>query len=263
VSDLRHEAMSAPAAGWYPDPSDPGSSRWWSGEAWTDHKQPAAVAAVPALAPVAEPAPVPVMVPAMASASPFPAVATTPDGLPAVIAPAPGPTAPARSNLDAQGVPFALFADSVFSPDVLIPPAKPTTQSDWHSGTSGRGAVPKRQSGGSVSLSTSLPNAASRKHDPYRQRNWIAGLAIVLAVLSIPALGARVLVDLPPVTQSIFGGAPIAISLLALVVSIRRGSGLVLSIVAILISGAVLAAGLLLDQGTLKSIVEQVLALLP
>lgn len=33
-----------PAAGWYQDPNDDGSMRWWSGEGWTDHTQPMAPA---------------------------------------------------------------------------------------------------------------------------------------------------------------------------------------------------------------------------
>ncbi|CAN5547113.1 hypothetical protein BH09ACT4_BH09ACT4_13250 [soil metagenome] len=229
-----------PAAGWYPDPADPTSSRWWSGEGWTDHVQPAAVAAVPVAAPV---------------------FVATPVLPPAPPAPSPTPV-PTASNFDSDGVPLNLFADSVFAPEVLTGRPKPSSQSDWHA-QSGRGVVPKRQVGGSVSLSTGSSTAAVRKHDPYRERNWIAGVALVLAILSIPALAVRFLVELPPVTQSVFGGAPIAISLLAVALSVRRGNGIVASIIAVVISGAVLAAGLLVDPAILKSIVDQVMALLP
>jgi hypothetical protein len=45
------DEMSAPLPGWYTDPSDPLSVRWWSGESWTDHVQPAAP-------PTGEPVPV-------------------------------------------------------------------------------------------------------------------------------------------------------------------------------------------------------------
>lgn len=237
MSDLRVEAASAaPAAGWYPDPADPGSSRWWSGVAWTDHVQPAAVAAVPvAAAPVS-----------MTPASMVPAA----------------PDVARSSNLDAQGVPFTLFADAAFDPAVLAPAQQPSSQSDWHS-QSGRGTAPKRQVAGSVSISTGVPTAASRKHDPYRERNWIAGLALALAILSIPALGARVVFDLPPLTQSIFAGAPIAISLLAVAMSVRRGVGIVMSIVAAGISAAMLAAGLLIDPVVLRGIVDAITGLLP
>jgi hypothetical protein len=254
VSELGYEmASSAPAAGWYPDPADPTSSRWWSGAAWTDHVQPAAVAAVPVAAvPVAVTPAAPVMPGQLAS----PALLT--ESVIASAAPVTQePVAPRTSNLDADGVPLNLFADSVLTPAVFAPAAGPATQSDWHNQT-GRGTVPKRQAAGSVSLSTSV--AAAR--DPY-ERNWIAGVALLFAILSIPALGARVLVELPPLTQSIFAGAPIAISLLALVVSVRRGNGAVLSIIAIVISGAVLAAGLLMDPAQLKAIVDSVVALLP
>jgi hypothetical protein len=230
VSEVRIEpAPVVPAAGWYPDPADPAASRWWNGEGWTDHVQPAAVAAVP-VAPV----------------TPIAAVAA--------------PAVP--SALDEHGVPFSLFADPAFDPAVLAPAQQPASQEDWHNQT-GRGRAPKRQVAGSVSLSTSVPTAASRKHDPYRERNWIAGVAIVLAVLSIPALGARVVFDLPPLTQSIFAGGPIAIALLALAMSVRRGVGIVLSIVATLLAGAVLAAGLLIDPEILRDAVNAVVGLLP
>jgi hypothetical protein len=32
---------TAPPAGWYPDPATPGQSKWWDGESWTEHLQPA------------------------------------------------------------------------------------------------------------------------------------------------------------------------------------------------------------------------------
>lgn len=32
-------ANSAPAAGWYADPSTPGTMRWWDGVQWTEHTQ--------------------------------------------------------------------------------------------------------------------------------------------------------------------------------------------------------------------------------
>ena len=229
--------VSAPAAGWYPDPADPSGSRWWSGEAWTDHVQPAAVAAVPAAV-----APVVVAAPAMVTA---PALAE-----------------PARpSNLDESGVPLNLFADSVVSPAALAPAVKPTSQYDWHNQT-GRGVVQKRHQGGSVSLSTGLPSADAQKHNPY-QRNWLSGVALVLAILSIGGLAVRTQIELPALSQSIFAGAPIAVSLLALALSIRAGRGIVISIVAVLIAGGVLVAGLLVDPAVLKSLVDSVLALLP
>ena len=35
------------AAGWYPDPSDPTKQRWWDGNQWTEHQQPAPGAVPP------------------------------------------------------------------------------------------------------------------------------------------------------------------------------------------------------------------------
>ena len=32
--------MTAPAAGWYPDPHGTGGTRWWDGGAWTEHAAP-------------------------------------------------------------------------------------------------------------------------------------------------------------------------------------------------------------------------------
>lgn len=37
-----------PASGWYQDPNDDDSMRWWDGEGWTDHTQPMAPASAPA-----------------------------------------------------------------------------------------------------------------------------------------------------------------------------------------------------------------------
>jgi hypothetical protein len=223
VTDV--QTGTAPAAGWYPDPAAPGSSRWWSGQAWTDHVQPAVVAPAPMI-----------LAPALV---PTPAVAT------AASVPVPGMTFAAPVVLDA----------------VPAVRSEHRTQEEWHAQPS-LGTELQRQRGGSVSLSTRVP-AGSRRHDPYRQRNWTAGLALALAVLSIPALGWRSVSELPVLTQSIFAGAPIAVALLGLVLSIRRGSGLVLSVVAMALAAAVLAAGLLVDPVVVRGITENVLGLLP
>lgn len=225
MTDLQHQATAtAPAAGWYPDPAEPGRSRWWSGEAWTDHVQPV------------EPA-----VPAM----------------PASVAASASPATASGSNLDENGVPLNLFADSVFDAAALAPSSGPSTQSEWHAQT-GRGPHPTRPVAGSVSLSTRVPSAESRKHDPYRERNWIAGVALLLAVLSAPALAVSVAWDLPAITRGIFGGAPVAIALLAIAASVRRGTGVVMSIIATLIAGGVLLAGFVVDASAFESLVATV-----
>jgi hypothetical protein len=51
---MSDQPVSAPAAGWHPDPSGPGALRWWDGQRWTEHTQP-----LPAPAPAAAPAPAP------------------------------------------------------------------------------------------------------------------------------------------------------------------------------------------------------------
>ena len=35
------------AAGWYPNPDDPATSRWWDGWAWTEKRQPTVAMACP------------------------------------------------------------------------------------------------------------------------------------------------------------------------------------------------------------------------
>jgi thiol-disulfide isomerase/thioredoxin len=45
--------MSTTPHGWYPDPDDDRSMRWWDGQAWTEHVQP-----LPSESPSAEPGPV-------------------------------------------------------------------------------------------------------------------------------------------------------------------------------------------------------------
>jgi hypothetical protein len=44
-----------PPPGWYPDPNDPSSRRYWDGSRWTDNRVPAATAAHPATVTPARP----------------------------------------------------------------------------------------------------------------------------------------------------------------------------------------------------------------
>lgn len=132
------------------------------------------------------------------------------------------------------------------------------TQSDWH-----QSRVRPLQRTGAPSVSSSLRPSSSASARGGYDRNWISGVALTLAILSIAGLGARVLLDLPPLTQSIFAGAPIGISLLALVRAARGGSGLVVSIIAVLLSAATLAAAWVVDPAIIQGAVDAIFGLLP
>ena len=139
-------------------------------------------------------------------------------------------------------------------------PETHSSQSEWHQT---RARPIQRVGVAPVSTTTrSSSSAAGSQNDPY-DRNWIAGVAIVLAILSIPGLAARVLWDLPPLTQSIFAGAPIGISLLALASAARRRSGLVLSIIAVVISAGTVVAAWVVDPEIIRGIVDSIVGLLP
>src|SRR5204863_1816973 len=122
-----------------------------------------------------------------------------------------------------------------------VPPALPeshASQSEWHQT---RARPMHRPSAPPVSTTTRAASSTARTSNPY-DRNWVAGVAIAFAILSVPLVAARVLWDLPPLTQSIFAGAPIGVSVLALVRATRQRSGLILSIVALVLSTLTLGA---------------------
>jgi hypothetical protein len=163
---------------------------------------------------------------------------------------------------------FALASDlgPVVEPPPITFTAPPApreshaTQSDWHQT---RAKPIQRVKVAPVSTTTPLASGSARPHnDPY-DRNWIAGVAIVLAVLSIPGLAARALWELPPLTLSIIAGAPIGVSLLAFARAARHRSGRVLSIVAVVISAATLAAAFLIPPAVLEEMVGSIVGLLP
>lgn len=224
MTDLQQGAPSAPPAGWYADPVRPGSTRYWSGTGWTDQVS----------APVAEPAVAP--------------LGTSYDPAPIV----PGFMFDAGPVVEPPPVTFA-----------AAPPAPReahASQSEWHQT---RAKPIQRMAQAPVSTSMRTTTASSGpQNDPY-DRNWIAGIAIVFALVSIPGLAARVLWDLPPLTQSIFAGAPIGISLLALARAARHRSGRVLSIVALVISVGTLVAAWLVDPEIIQGIVDSIVGLLP
>jgi hypothetical protein len=229
VTDLQQGALSAPPAGWYADPVRPGSTRYWSGTGWTDQvSSPEAVAAAsPVVAPLG-----PIF-----------------DAAP-VVAPL-GPVFDAAPVVEPPPVTFG------------APPApreSHATQSEWHRT---RARPIQRLAQAPVSTTTRpVSGPAGSRNDPY-DRNWIAGVAIVFAIVSIPALAARVLWDLPPLTQSIFASAPVGISLLALARAARHRSGRVLSIIALVISLATLAVSFLVDPEVIRGIVDSIVGMLP
>jgi hypothetical protein len=224
VTDLQQDAPSVPPAGWYPDPVRPGSTRYWSGTGWTDQVN----------TPVTEAA-----------------------------------VAPSSEFFEAPPAPIGFLFDA--GPVVEPPPAtfgaplppkteRHASQSEWHQT---RAKPIQRTSAPPVSSTTRVASSgATRNNDPY-DRNWIAGVALVFAIISIPALAARVLWDLPPLTQSIFAGAPIGISLLAFARAARARSGLVVSIIALVISGATLVAAWVVDPAVIQNAVDTVMGLLP
>ena len=232
-----------------PDPAEPDASRWWSGDG-VDRPRAACRRRRGAERVRSRRGCRVAVTPRAGSASRLPAPAFV-AGSPIV----PRPTSAHRrargapANLDADGVPLNLFADSVVSARRRSRRRRPATQSDWHNQT-GRGVVPSvRPPAASRSRRASRPRRP--QHDPY-ERNWIVGRRPGTRDPEHPGARRARRWELPPLTQSIFGGAPIAIALLALVVSIRRGRGIVVSIIAVVISGGVLAAGLLVDPAHLS-----------
>lgn len=225
-----------PPAGWYPDPADDTVTRWWSGQGWTEYIAPAVIA-VPAPEPEVPAGHDTLYVPEVVAA---PTLSDAPAGEPEVVyvaAAAPAEPAP-------------------FAPNLSIDARQAAAQQyGWHD----RAAAPVRRA---AVVPVSAPVVARRADD--FQPNWIAGVAFTIALLSIPALAARVLLDYPALTQSILAGAPISIALLALVTSARRGGrGIVLSIISVVVSAAVLTAGIVLPEEIIQLGVDAFFALLP
>ncbi len=230
MTDLQQGAPAAPAAGWYADPVRPGSTRYWSGTGWTDQvNSPAAEAA----------------------------------GAPQAVAPlgvAPVADSPLATTFAFDVAPVVEPPPITFAAAPPAPRESHATQSEWHQN---RARPIQRVATPPVSLTTrTATSAAARQNDPY-DRNWIAGVAIVLAVVSVPGLAARVLWDLPPLTQSMFAIAPIGVALLALARAVRHRSGRILSIVAVVISVGVILVSVFVDPEVIRGIVESIVALLP
>ncbi|MEO8263554.1 MAG: hypothetical protein ABI566_13385 [Pseudolysinimonas sp.] len=64
---------------------------------------------------------------------------------------------------------------------------------------------------------------AAPRRDPYRDRNVLGGLALVVALLSIPATIVGLIWPLPDVIGFLVGGAPISLAILGLVASLKLG----------------------------------------
>jgi hypothetical protein len=124
--------VMAPAAGWYPDPNDSGSWRWWDGGTWTTHVRPKEETAPIA---IAHPDPQPVSAPvavqpvsAPVTAQPFSApvaiqpVAVQPESLATAAQPAPQPVIPQP----AQPI-------QPIQPVSLTPETPASEQEYWHS----------------------------------------------------------------------------------------------------------------------------------
>ena len=159
------ESALAPAPGWYPDPAGPGSLRWWSGAAWTEHVSPV-VSPVVSLAPAAD------------------------DDVPEL---------------------------TRFARDPALRPA----------------------------VLDELPLAPRR--DPYRDRNILAGLALVVALLSIPLTIVDAIWHLPDMVAYIAGGTPFSLGILGLVASIKLGYPTRMAWLALLISILTMGAGLAIN----------------
>lgn len=85
------------------------------------------------------------------------------------------------------------------------------------------------------------PQGARR--DPYRDRNVLAGLALVVALISIPLTVADAIWHLPDMVAYLAGGTPIALALLGLVASIKLGFPTRMAWLALLISIGTMSAG--------------------
>lgn len=96
--------------------------------------------------------------------------------------------------------------------------------------------------------------AAAPGRDPYRDRNVLGGLALVVALVSIPGTILGLLVPLPTVVGFLISGAPISLAILGLVASYKLQFPTRMAWLAVAISVATMAAGWAIDAQQLSDL---------
>lgn len=102
--------------------------------------------------------------------------------------------------------------------------------------------------------------SASRRKDPYRDRAVFSGIALGFAVLGLLAFVAGQLLDVPDLILYLAGGTPFTFAGFAIVVAIRTGRGLMIAVIAAVLSalnmGMVMALGAVEAQDVIGSQLE-------
>ena len=123
--------VTAAAAGWYHDPSDSGSWRWWDGETWTSHVRPKEQTTPIAIAyPISEAITLPAQYTAPVQAVVAPPVVTAPQPVATPEIPQPV-TAP--QPVAAQEIPQPAQPIQPIRPVSLTPETPASEQEYWHS----------------------------------------------------------------------------------------------------------------------------------
>ncbi len=99
--------------------------------------------------------------------------------------------------------------------------------------------------------------SVARRNDPYRDRAVFSGIALGFAVLGLLAFVAGQLLELPDLILYLAGGTPFTFAGFAIVVAIRTGRGLMIAVIAAVLSalnmGMVMALGALEAQDVIGS----------
>jgi hypothetical protein len=164
--------MTAPTAGWYPDPNDSGSWRWWDGGTWTSHVRPMEQTAPVAVQPVAVQ---PVAVQPVAAQP----VAEQPI------------TAPQPVSAPQQVIPQPAQPIQPIQPASLTPETPASEQEYWHSAAAeivpipGRSATSHSQASGAGSATPYTMHQWGDVGSPHTAGIWLlAFLPIIASVLS-------------------------------------------------------------------------------